>query len=47
MSKAISKPGKMLLSPNDHTLVMIDFQSQMALLQRHWARSETATCGGA
>ena len=30
MNKAISKPGKMLLSPGDHTLIMIDFQSQMA-----------------
>jgi hypothetical protein len=30
MNKAISKPGKMLLSPSDHILIMIDFQSQMA-----------------
>jgi|GEM_PF-6860371 hypothetical protein len=29
MSKAISKPGKMLPSPGDHTLIMIDFQSHM------------------
>src|ERR1700678_2780195 len=28
--KAIAKPGKKLLTPKDHTLVMIDFQSQMA-----------------
>ena len=30
MSKAIPQPGKMLLSPSDHTLILIDFQSQMA-----------------
>jgi len=30
MNKAIGKPGKLLLSPSDHTLIMIDFQSQMA-----------------
>jgi nicotinamidase-related amidase len=30
MNKAVSKPGKMLLSPSDHMLIMIDFQSQMA-----------------
>jgi len=30
MNKAVAKPGKMLLSPGDHTLIMIDFQSQMA-----------------
>jgi nicotinamidase-related amidase len=30
MNKAVSTPGKMLLSPSDHTLIMIDFQSQMA-----------------
>jgi nicotinamidase-related amidase len=34
MTKAISKPGKMLLSPADHTLIMIDFQSQMAFATR-------------
>ncbi|MFC5606269.1 hydrolase [Variovorax soli] len=28
--KATPAPGATLLSPNDHTLVMIDFQSQMA-----------------
>ena len=27
--KATPAPGKMLLSPNDHALVLIDFQSQM------------------
>ncbi len=27
---ATPTPGKLLLTPNDHTLVMIDFQSQMA-----------------
>jgi len=30
MPKATPTPGKMLLSPADHTLIMIDFQSQMA-----------------
>ena len=30
MNKADFKPGKMLLTPSDHTLIMIDFQSQMA-----------------
>jgi hypothetical protein len=27
---AQAKPGSQLLTPKDHTLVMIDFQSQMA-----------------
>ena len=27
-------PGKTLLSPSDHTLIMIDFQSQMAFATR-------------
>jgi nicotinamidase-related amidase len=30
MPAAKAVPGKMLLSPGDHTLIMIDFQSQMA-----------------
>lgn len=30
MTQAQAKPGKTLLSPNDHTLIMIDHQSQMA-----------------
>jgi nicotinamidase-related amidase len=30
MIKAIPQPGKTLLSPADHTLILIDFQSQMA-----------------
>jgi nicotinamidase-related amidase len=30
MSNAIPQPGKSLLSPADHTLILIDFQSQMA-----------------
>jgi nicotinamidase-related amidase len=30
MNKASPKPGKLLLSPVDHTLILIDFQSQMA-----------------
>lgn len=28
--KATATPGKMLLTPQDHTLILIDFQSQMA-----------------
>jgi nicotinamidase-related amidase len=30
MIKAVPQPGKTLLSPADHTLILIDFQSQMA-----------------
>jgi len=30
MINAIPQPGKTLLSPSDHTLILIDFQSQMA-----------------
>lgn len=30
MPKAIAAPGKLLLSPKDHILVLIDYQSQMA-----------------
>ena len=30
MTKAIAAPGKSLLSPKDHTLILIDHQSQMA-----------------
>jgi nicotinamidase-related amidase len=30
MPTAKPAPGKMLLSPNDHTVILIDFQSQMA-----------------
>lgn len=30
MPHAVAAPGKMLLSPEDHTLIMIDFQSQMS-----------------
>src|SRR5271168_5182415 len=30
MPKAEAVPGKTLLTPSDHTLIMIDFQSQMA-----------------
>ncbi|RAI02552.1 hydrolase [Acuticoccus sediminis] len=30
MPAATPTPGKTLLSPNDHTLILIDFQSQMA-----------------
>lgn len=30
MAKATPAPGKLLLTPKDHTLILIDFQSQMA-----------------
>jgi len=30
MAQAVAKPGRTLLTPSDHTLIMIDFQSQMA-----------------
>ncbi len=30
MTNAVAQPGKTLLSPADHTLILIDFQSQMA-----------------
>lgn len=30
MAQAVAKPGRTLLSPSDHTLILIDFQSQMA-----------------
>src|SRR5262245_25778813 len=30
MSNAKATPGKLLLTPKDHTLILIDFQSQMA-----------------
>ncbi|MEN3929764.1 hydrolase [Microvirga sp. W0021] len=30
MPQAVARPGKTLLSPTDHTLIMIDHQSQMA-----------------
>ncbi|WP_445504088.1 hydrolase [Microvirga sp. G4-2] len=30
MANATPTPGKLLLSPNDHILIMIDFQSQMS-----------------
>jgi nicotinamidase-related amidase len=30
MPNAVAAPGKALLSPQDHTLILIDFQSQMA-----------------
>ena len=34
MVNAIPQPGKSLLSPADHTLILIDFQSQMAFATR-------------
>ena len=30
MTKATTQPGSMLISPKDHTLILIDFQSQMS-----------------
>lgn len=30
MSHAIAAPGKLLVTPKDHTLILIDFQSQMS-----------------
>jgi len=30
MPKAVATPGKLLLTPSDHTLILIDYQSQMA-----------------
>ena len=34
MPTAKPAPGKTLLNPGDHTLIMIDFQSQMAFATR-------------
>ena len=34
MTTATPTPGKLLLSPSDHTLILIDFQSQMAFAAR-------------
>jgi nicotinamidase-related amidase len=34
MATAVAKPGKSLLSPTDHTLILIDYQSQMAFATR-------------
>ena len=34
MSRASPIPGRGLLTPQDHTLLMIDFQSQMAFATR-------------
>ena len=34
MPTATPAPGRLLLSPADHTLIMIDFQSQMAFATR-------------
>src|SRR6476660_1642820 len=34
MTTATPTPGKLLLSPSDHTLILIDFQSQMAFATR-------------
>jgi hypothetical protein len=33
-SKAFAAPGKSLLAPQDHTLIPIDFQSQMAFAKK-------------
>jgi hypothetical protein len=34
MTKAVAAPGKTLLSPADHTLIMIDDQSEMAFVTK-------------
>ena len=34
MPTAKATPGRTLLNPNDHTLILIDFQSQMAFATR-------------
>ena len=34
MTTATPAPGKLLLSPSDHTLILIDYQSQMAFATR-------------
>ena len=34
MTTATPAPGKLLLSPSDHTLILIDFQFQMAFATR-------------
>jgi nicotinamidase-related amidase len=34
MPKAQATPGKTLLSPSDHTLIMIDHQSQMSVFPK-------------
>lgn len=34
MPQAIAVPGKLLLSPQNHTLILIDFQSQMSFATR-------------
>ena len=41
MSLATATPAPALLSPTDHALVLIDFQSQMALLP---TRSTSPRC---
>lgn len=34
MAQAAAKPGRILLSPSDHTLILIDFRSQMAFASK-------------
>jgi hypothetical protein len=43
MPMAKAKPKKTLLAPNDHTLIMIDHQSQMALPRRRLMRFSFGT----
>jgi hypothetical protein len=41
MTQALAKSGSTLLSPSDHTLILIDFQSQMAFATKvlaAWSR---------
>ena len=43
MPTAKAVPGKLLFSPTDHTLILIDFQSQMAFATSLLIRSCCAT----
>lgn len=40
MAKAVAVPGKTLLSPQDHTLILIDHQSQMAFATKSISTNE-------
>ncbi len=43
---APATPGKLLLKPNDHTLVLIDYQSQMAFAAKSIDMISTAVVAG-
>ena len=47
MPTAKPVPGKTLLTPTDHTLIMIDFQSQMAFATKSIDRGHAAQQRGA